>query len=151
MVAGRHAAGPEQLPGDFPRVAIRQPLDQPRRIAFGIDDLRQRRARHVRVQFDAVSGVEAAVPSKQLVVQPEQQLDLGVVGERVDAQEPIAVERCPLRIRQRNGRGQGWRRHCFNAPTHMPCTKRRCVATYSTTTGSATITAAAAMPTRSVV
>ena len=45
VIAGRHAVGPQQLPGDFPRIAIRQSLDQSRRIALRVDDLRQRRAR----------------------------------------------------------------------------------------------------------
>ena len=129
----------------------REALQEPRSIALGVDDLRERLAHGICVQLDAIAGGEAAVAPEQLVEQAAQDSDLGVVGDRLDAQEPVPPEPGTLRLRQPKRRLIGARSHCFSAPAHMPCTKRRCVATNSATTGSATITAAAAMPTRSVV
>ena len=132
-------------------VSKREALQEPRRIALGVDDLRERLAHGVGAQLDAIARGEPAVAQEQLVEQAAQDPDLGVVGDRFDAQESVAPERGALRLRQPKRRRFDARGHCFRAPTHMPCTKRLCVATNSATTGSATITAAAAMPTRSVV
>jgi len=96
VIAERPAFGAQQLPSDFVRIAVGRTFDQPRRIALRVDDLRQRRASHVRIQFDTVTGFETAVALEELVVQAEQRCDFVRVREGFEAEETVASHRAEI-------------------------------------------------------